>query len=271
MCNTKTQEEYKAITPVIAYQIMDNNKELKNLVHNRKVLYAEGYFVIADGRYVFLDGDGYHLTQAAKNNMADSIIGIVEEKQKRYPDRYFNYVFYGLPNNQFIKAYKIDEDGKNNIIQLLREDNPIVDGNNETLRYFDVKAEKELVSMIGNPNITLCDCLIKLFKWRAWNTSIYVENTLLNRNYYSKILNNKYNDMGVKVLLALCVGLRLNKGLTEKMFTKSKYNLDPYKPQHSAYLHILENTPYLSIEEFNDILTEWGYAPLGSAFREKNK
>lgn len=281
MCENNKQEakKYSTITPAEAYQVMGENNDLNDLVRKHKVLYAEGYFVIADSRYVYLDINGYHLTQEAKENMHDCII-CIEEKESSPVSGYFNtggIIGYGLPNQEFIRRFKVGECSKLIIDDILKKEKLIItnDEGKEIINstFFDIEGEKELIKMIGNPDCTLCQCLVYLFKRRNWYPETFVNETLLHRDNYSKIQNNtqKSNNMSAKTLFAICVGLRLSKGLTEQLFTKSNNQLNKYKSPYCYYLHILENTPYISIAEFNDILIEWELAPLGTKQREKKE
>lgn len=293
MCNNNKKEIniYESVTPVDVYQAMDDNKKLRELVHRHLVLYADGYFVIPDDKYVSLDSNGYHLTRYAKDNLTECVIKIeIEKIWERFPIQ--NSFYYGLPNNNYIKKFKVvfedkhkkDKEKKtsvelaqNAISELLNEDKitPRKDIDTEieflTSRYYDIEGEKTLLEKINDKaNNTLCQCLSYLFERRHWYENDFYRFTLLHRNYYNKILNNtkSQNNMSAKALFAICVGLKLNRRLTEKLFTRSIHNLDSLGSPYCYYLEILENTPYLPIEEFNDILKSWGLSPLGS--KERN-
>ena len=63
----------------------------------------------------------------------------------------------------------------------------------------------------------------------------------LHKNHHGKIKNDKYNNMGTDVLMAICVGLKLSLRITEKIFEKSKNKLDYYHDPDKTYIRIMEN------------------------------
>lgn len=94
---------------------------------------------------------------------------------------------------------------------------------------------------------------------------IFSKETGLHDNYHGKIKNDKYNDMGTGVLMAICVGLKLNFRITERLFDKSKNKLDYYKDPDKTYIHIMENMPGLSLQDFNSICEAAHVKQLGSS------
>lgn len=107
-----------------------------------------------------------------------------------------------------------------------------------------------------------------LMENRKWKyPEIFNEKTLLHKNYHGKIKNDKYNNMGTDVLMAICVGLRLNLRIIEKIFEKSGNKLNYYKDLDRTYIHILENMPGLSIQDFNSVLEQADIPQLGSTIK----
>ena len=133
---------------------------------------------------------------------------------------------------------------------------------------YDENEEIELVKKLGDPTTTLCQCLWFLMENRKWKyPEIFNEKTLLHKNYHGKIKNDKYNNMGTDVLMAICVGLRLNLRIIEKIFEKSGNKLNYYKDPDRTYIHILENMPGLSIQDFNSVLEQADIPQLGSTIK----
>ena len=79
--------------------------------------------------------------------------------------------------------------------------------------------------------------------------------TLLHKNYYSSIKNDKKNDMKEKTLMAICVGMKLNSRLTQELFKKSVNNYQVYVDPYETYTLIMEQFPGLPIDDFNEILS----------------
>ena len=83
-----------------------------------------------------------------------------------------------------------------------------------------------------------------------------------------KIKNDKYNNMGTDVLMAICVGLKLSLRITEKLFDKSNNKLNYYLDPDKTYIHIMENMPGISLKDFNSICEKAGVKQLGSTIKD---
>lgn len=97
---------------------------------------------------------------------------------------------------------------------------------------------------------------------------MFNDKTGLHKNYHGKIKNDKYNNMGTDVLMAICVGLKLSLRITEKIFEKSKNKLDYYHDPDKTYIRIMENMPGISVQDFNSICKRAGVNELGSTAKE---
>ena len=134
---------------------------------------------------------------------------------------------------------------------------------------YDENEEIELVKRLGDPTTTLCQCLWYLMENRKWNyPETFNDRTGLHKNYHGKIKNDKYNNMGTDVLMAICIGLRLNLRIVEKLFAKSTNKLNYYKDPDKTYIRILENMPGISLQDFNGILRQAGLQELGSRIKD---
>ena len=59
----------------------------------------------------------------------------------------------------------------------------------------DEAEEIKLMTMLGDPTKTLCQCLWYLMESRNWRyPEKFNEETELHKNYHGKIKNNKYNN-----------------------------------------------------------------------------
>ncbi len=125
---------------------------------------------------------------------------------------------------------------------------------NET---YDISGEMELEAMLGDPRVSLCECLWFIMnKQNCKYPKTFVAATELHINYFYKIKNNDYNNMTPPTLMAICVGLKLSLRITEKLFGKTKYTLNHYEDPDMTYIRIMESMPGLSIIDFNLILEQ---------------
>ena len=214
------------------------------------------------------------MTTKAKKNLAQCAINIVEQKYTSY-----KYIQEDLAGCSFLykKETEVDprllllfhpqnQTGIRNIDVKNPEDAYVAFG--QALSNYDENEERELATMLGNPNNTLCQCLIFLMKNRHWNApAIFKENTCLHENYYGKIKNDAANNMDTSTLMAICVGLRLTLHVVQMIFDKSKNKLSYYDDPDKTYIRILETMPFLSIQDFNSVLSQQNLKELGTSTR----
>ncbi len=88
-------KEFVALTPVEAYQLLSLDSSLREWVSGSQFVFADGYFVLADKKYITAKEDGLHLTAKAKKNLAQCVINIREQKYTTY--RNIQKDFVGFP------------------------------------------------------------------------------------------------------------------------------------------------------------------------------
>ena len=261
------KKDYAPITPLEAFKLLESNAIFEEWLSDGQYVFADGYFVLADEKYVHLKDGKLSLTAAAKRNLEKCTINIQERKYISYSNANkdisncaYLYKIEGIderllifhPNYQSQQNLDPDEAYKAYAEHLFS------DGSNDE--------EIELVKMLGDPTTTLCQCLWFLMDRRKWKyPETFNEKTLLHKNYHGKIKNNDYNNMTTNVLMAICVGLQLVLRITEKMFDKSNNKLNYYQDPDMSYIRIIERMPGISIQDFNTILEYKGLEPLGTA------
>ena len=246
-----------------------NNQQFSNRIKQHRFVFADGYFVLADAKYIVAKTDGLHLTAKAKKSLQQCVINIREK----------NYIVYQNFNKDLTgcaflcRTVGIDQriltfhpDYQTNF--KYEEDDAYVAALDAILEY-DEDEEIELLKMLADPRTTLCQCLWFLMEKRKWKyPDKFSEETGLHKNYHGKIKNDKYNNMGKDVLMAICVALRLKLRLIEKIFDKSSQKLNEYQEPDRTYIHILENFPCISLDDFNGFLRVKNLKELGTTIKE---
>lgn len=259
-------KDFVPLSPAEAYQLLSINPTLCKWISGGRFVFVDGYFVLADEKYIAVNEDGLHLTTKAKKNLAQCAINIHEQK----------YTVYQNVQKDFEKSVVLcrGEGVDRRILTFHPKYQTNIDYNPEeayvafinSINTYNEKEEKELIKKLGDPDISLCQCLWFLMQNRKWiYPRIFSKETGLHDNYHGKIKNDKYNDMGTGVLMAICVGLKLNFRITERLFDKSKNKLDYYKDPDKTYIHIMENMPGLSLQDFNSICEAAHVKQLGSS------
>jgi len=88
--------------------------------------------------------------------------------------------------------------------------------------------------------------------------------TQLHRNYFGDIKNDKRNNMGKEMLMAICVGMGFDLMLTQRVLQKADITLSEFKEPDKTYLTIMERIQGLTIKQFNELLKRRNIKPLGT-------
>jgi len=261
--------EYAKLTPVEALKILDDTISLRTWINERKYIFVDGYFVLDDTQYISKTEKGIHLTQNATANISKCVINIREYTQTSF----FHFKKRFMEDSLFFKVGFLDDRlllfHPSYQPSQISEPEKAYKAFSESIYSYDENTEIELIKMIGDPNISLCDCLWFLMEKRNWNyPDIFSNETGLHKNYHGKIKNNKYNNMTTTVLMAVCVGMKLSLRITEKLFDKSKNKLDYYNNPDKTYIRIMETMPALSLDDFNGILQQCNVKELGTEIKE---
>ena len=264
-------EELVALTPVEAYQLMNLDSSLREWVSGGQFVFADGYFVLAEEKYITAREDGLHLTARAKKNLAQCVINIHEQKYTTY--RNIQKDFLG-----FAVLHKVEGIDQRMLTfhpkyqaNFQYEADDVYSAFRDHILSYDTNEEIELVKRLSDPTTTLCQCLWFLMERRKWTyPETFHDNTGLHKNYHGKIKNDKYNNMGTDVLMAICVGLKLSLRIVEMIFAKSSNKLNYYKDPDKTYIRILEFMPGISLQDFNGILKQADFKELGSTIKDSN-
>ncbi len=261
-------KELVALTPATAYKLLSMDSSLQEWISGGQFVFVDGYFVLADKKFITVTEDGLHLTARAKKNLAQCVINIHEQKFKAYRNIEKDFLGFALYHKDGIDQRILTFHPKYQA-NFKYEASEAYSALSDHILAYDENEEIELVKRLGDPTTTLCQCLWYLMENRKWKyPEKFNENTGLHKNYHGKIKNDQYNNMGTDVLMAICVGLRLHLRIIEKIFDKSNNKLSYYQDPDKTYIHILEYMPGLSLQDFNGILQQTGLKELGSTIKD---
>jgi hypothetical protein len=262
-------KELVALTPLEAYQLLSEDSSLREWVNGGRFVYADGYFVLAEQQYVLIKEGELHLTAKAKKKLAQCVINIREHKFTAYRNVSKDLLGFSVLHRVEGIDQRILTFHPKFQTNFDYEPDDAYDAFHAYISVYDEAEEIELMKRLGDPTSTLCQCLWYLMENRKWNyPEVFNDKTGLHKNYHGKIKNDRYNNMGTDVLMAICVGLKLSFRITEKIFEKSKNKLDYYHDPDKTYIHIMENMPGISVQDFNSICKRAGVNELGSTVKE---
>lgn len=262
-------KELVALTSIEAYQLLNSDSSLREWVSGGRFVFVDGYFVLADKKYIISKEDGLHLTAKAKKNLAQCVINIHEQKYATYRNIQKDFIGFAVLHKVEGIDQRILTFHPKYQANFKYEEDDVYSAFCDHILTYDEDEEIELVKWLSDPTTTLCQCLWFLMEKRKWTyPETFNDKTGLHKNYHGKIKNDKYNNMGTDVLMAICVGLRLNLRIVDKIFAKSNNKLNYYKDPDKTYIRILENMPGLSMQDFNGILKQVGITELGSTTKD---
>lgn len=279
------RKEHIAVSIEDAFELLYQNVILEQWVTTNHMIFADGYFVIADTKYVTVKDGIPHLTRRAKNNLASCTINICEQHIVSHKIADKDYCGYAVlfhatgvdttllsfhPKYQAgFKEYLKTEEEKGRKSELYDvTDGDVYDAAIDSI-FADDETERQFVKMLGDPDRTLSQCLWFMMEKKHWlYPDTFWQNTHLHRNYHGLIKNNHYNNVGKENLLAICVGLKFNLRMTQKVFIKAGMQLQEYTEPDKTYRTILERAPGISIDDFNNLLKRRKLKPLGTPIKE---
>lgn len=261
-------KELVALTPLEAYQLLSEDSSLREWVRGGRFVYADGYFVLADQQYVLAKEGKLHLTAKAKKQLAQCVINIREQKHTAYKNLSKDLLGFSVLRRVEGIDQRILTFHPKFQANFKYEADDVYAAFYEKISAYNEQEEIELVKMLADPTCSLCQCLWYLMENRKWSYPVtFNEKTELHPNYHGKIKNNTYNNMGMDVLMAICVGLKLNLRIVEKLFNKSNNKLNYYKDPDKTYIRILEMMPGISLQDFNSICEQANVKQLGSTIK----
>lgn len=257
------------------------------------MVFADGYFVVSDRKYVSFKDGVPHLTAAAKRNLAACTLNICEQHVVSYQIAEKDYQGYAClyhassvdqrmlsfhPTYQSaFKEYLRDKEwqarvaGKKSDISKVTDEDVYKAVADSIFTEYD-EHEMKFIKMLFDPYTSLCQALWYWFENHGLTyPSNFYDATRLHTNYHGDIKNNKKNDMNKETLMSVCVGCKFDLRMTERVFRKRGLPLDEFQEPDKTYLMILEHLPGLSISDFNKLLKQKKLKELGTKSKGARK
>lgn len=263
-------KDYQPLSPIEAFSLASEDSLLSEWISSGSFIYADGYFVLANPKFVTFKAGVPQLTTTAKKNLQRCVLNIREQRfaDYTYACKDFEglcYLYKADAKTQDVdkRIYLFNPKLQTNIKELDPDEAYAAAFN--SIPAYDEDEENQLLGMLGMPNKSLCQCLWFLMENRHWTApSTFTEYTGLHANYHGKIRNDTYNNMGTDVLMAVCIGMKLRLCLIESIFDKSQNKLNRFQDPDKTYYRILERFPGVSMNDFNGMLKAAKLPELGT-------
>lgn len=283
------RKEHVALTLEEAFDLLSQNVILEEWLESNHMIFADGYFVVSNEKYVSIKNGIPHLTRKAKTNLATCTVNICEQFLASRTIAEKDYLGYACLNKavgvdqrmlSFHPAYqagfqtfleneewKEKRSGRQSELSKVQEGDIFDAVASRILTDYD-NDQKEFIRQLCDPYTSLCTALWYWFETHGLAQPYnFKKATLLHENYHGKIKNNKQNDMTKETLMAICVGCKFDSGITQRVFKKRGLLLDDLQDPDKIYLTILATFPGLDIHQFNELLKRKNITELGTKKR----
>lgn len=285
------RKEYVALSSEDAFEMLSQNVIMDEWVKTNHMVFADGYFVVSDKKYVSFKDGVPHLTVAAKRNLAACTLNICEQHivsyqiaEKDYQGYAYLYHASGV-DQRMLSFHPIYQTGLKKFLEHVEwnekmgkrpsefsriSDDDVLDAVADSIFTDYNDDQKKFIQLLSDPFTTLCQAL---WFWFDNHDLKYPDNfhtaTKLHKNYHTDIKNNAKNDMGKEMLMAICVGCKFDLRMTQRVLGKQHIILDELQEPDKTYITILERLPGIDIEQFNKLLDRQHINRLGTKSSNK--
>lgn len=285
------RKEHIAISAEDAFALLSENVVFEEWVKAYNMVFSDGYFVVADKKYVSYKNGEPHLTRSAKTNLASCTLNICEQHIVSYQIAEKDYQGYcclfhasGVDQRmlsfhptyqaafkEFLENIEWNEKmGKRSGDLSKVADDDVYAAVAESIFTDYDGHQKKFIQMLSDPFTTLCQALWYWFENHGLRyTDSFHDATKLHKNYHTDIKNDAKNDMGKDMLMAICVGCKFDLRMTQRVMGKQNITLDEFQEPDKTYITLLERLPGIDINQFNAILKKRNLKELGSKSNSK--
>lgn len=285
------RKEHVALSVEDAFDMLSQNVILKEWLSTYNMIFADGYFVVADKKYVTIKDGEPHLTKRAKTNLAACTLNICEQHIISYQIAEKDYQGYAClfhasgVDQRMLSFHPTYQAGFKEFLENVEwnekmgkrpsefskiSDDDVLDAVADSIFADCSDDQKKFIQMLCDPFTTLCQAL---WYWFDNHGLKYPDNfhaaTKLHKNYHTDIKNDAKNDMGKETLMAICVGCKFDLRMTQRVLGKQHIILDELQEPDRTYITILERLPGIDIDQFNKLLDRQHINRLGTKSNSK--
>ena len=248
---------FSSIEPRDAFYEYYDNAEFRKLIDSGLFVYANGFFVVNDPRYVIRQSDGtLTLTDYAWRNIGECTI--------RFAYRKINVIIHGQNH-----ADTFHRNNKNTYEQLpyydaSRNASVVAHASDLQAKRAEFEAQFEESRLL---NKSFWQVAYELMEKKKWNTAIFCQATGLNEMVYSRAKNNEDSLPDVRTVISICAGLDLDIIMTNQLLALAGHTLTN-SHEHRAYSFAITGYQGRSIHDRNEFLRSVNVPELGSKQRK---
>jgi hypothetical protein len=254
--NNDARQYFSKIDREDAFYEYSDNEEFRKVIDSGLFVYADGFFVINDEKYVEIEGTGeYRLTDYAWNNLAECTIQFSYRRVNVSEHSLFHSDSFNRRNPDVyekLPGYDVDR-------------NVSIVGNAEELKRKRAEFESQYETH-SELTQTFWQRAYEIMQTKKWNSAIFCDKTQLNEVVYSRAKNNHESLPDIRTCITICAGLDLDIELTNRLLALAGHALSN-SVEHQAYGFIITSFAGKNLDERNAFLKLIGVTTLGSKTR----
>lgn len=238
-----------------AFHAYCDNQELRRLIDEELFKYVDGYFVINDNQFIESSSDGsVCLTDYAWSHLEECTLKFTWKSIKS------SNAHKHLP---FEILHRANADQKVSNFDKVQNNDVISEATKKKREEFEKQNELRK-SLYGNKSCW--ETMYEIIQSKGLSKPHFCSLTGLGEEVYRKAEKNIGTNPSLRTIVAFSKGLDLNIAMTEKLLQLAGHAFND-TDEDQALKFCITGFSGQSIEECNDFLESYGYAPLGTQQR----
>lgn len=239
-----------------AFYAYSNDPEFRNLIDSGLFRYVDGYFVIDDAAYIEYDESvNYSLTDYAWSHLEECTLQFTSQKidctdgHKHLPIGIMHH------DNPEYELSKFDSKQNSSVIsEAIKK---------KRQEFERQKADRKII--YGDAK-TCWQLMYEIIESKGMSKSHFCSITGLGEEVYRKAQKNHKTTPNLRTIVAFARGLDLGIEVTEKLLQSAGHAFDD-SDEHHALRFCITGFSGCPLEDCNEFLISYGYAPLGTQQR----
>lgn len=239
-----------------AFYAYSNDPEFRDLIDSGLFRYVDGYFVIDDSAYIECDESGnYSLTDYAWSHLEECTLQFTSKKIDRTDGHRHLPIGIMHHDNPEYELSKFDSKLNSAVISEAIEK-----------KRQEFERQKASRKVLFGESKTCWQLMYEIIESKGMSKSHFCSATGLGEEVYRKAQKNHDTTPNMRTIIAFARGLDLGIEVTEKLLQSAGHAFND-SDEHQALRFCITNFSGCPLEECNEFLISYGYAPLGTQQR----
>lgn len=239
-----------------AFHAYSNDSEFRKLIDSGLFRYVDGYYVIDDAAYIECDDSGnYSLTDYAWANLDKCALQFTWKKISRFDGHKHLPIAIMHHENSEYELSGFDSEQNSTVISDAVE-----------RKRQEFERQKAVRKITFGETKTCWQLIYEIIESKGMSKSHFCSATGLGEEVYRKAQKNHDTTPNMRTIIAFARGLDLGIEVTEKLLQSAGHAFND-SDEHQALRFCITHFSGCPLEECNEFLISYGYAPLGTQQR----